>query len=71
MFWVHFPEAREVLINAEVFNLVKNDADDAVYMRAQVYDFKLQDTEKAGFFDVAIAIYDFINKHFNSKTSPR
>ena len=26
LFWVYFPEAREILINAEVFNLVKNDA---------------------------------------------
>ena len=27
LFWVHFPEAREILINAEVFNSVKNDAE--------------------------------------------
>jgi hypothetical protein len=25
LFWVYFPEAREILINAEVFNLVKNN----------------------------------------------
>ncbi|MAW21294.1 MAG: hypothetical protein CMD16_02720 [Flavobacteriales bacterium] len=31
LFWVHFPEAREVLINAEVFNLVKNDAERRTY----------------------------------------
>jgi gliding motility associated protien GldN len=31
LFWVHFPEAREVLIKAEVFNLVKNDAERRTY----------------------------------------
>lgn len=31
LFWVHFPEVREVLINAEVFNLVKNDAERRTY----------------------------------------
>ena len=31
IFWVHFPEARKVLINAEVFNLVKNDAERRTY----------------------------------------
>ncbi len=31
LFWIHFPEAREVLINAEVFNLVKNDAERRTY----------------------------------------
>jgi len=31
IFWVYFPEAREVLINAEVFNLVKNDAERRTY----------------------------------------
>ena len=31
LFWVWFPEAREVLINAEVFNLVKNDAERRTY----------------------------------------
>ena len=31
LFWVHFPEAREILINAEVFNLVKNDAERRTY----------------------------------------
>ncbi len=31
LFWVHFPAAREVLINAEVFNLVKNDAERRTY----------------------------------------
>ena len=31
LFWVHFPEAREVLINAEVFNLVGNDAERRTY----------------------------------------
>jgi len=31
LFWVHFPEARKVLINAEVFNLVKNDAERRTY----------------------------------------
>jgi len=31
IFWVYFPEAREVLINAEVFNLVKNDAERKTY----------------------------------------
>jgi len=28
---VHFPEAREILINAEVFNSVKNDAERRTY----------------------------------------
>ena len=31
IFWVWFPEARKVLINAEVFNLVKNDAERRTY----------------------------------------
>ena len=31
LFWVYFPEAREVLINAEVFNSVKNDAERRTY----------------------------------------
>jgi gliding motility associated protien GldN len=31
IFWVHFPEARKVLINAEVFNLVKNNAERRTY----------------------------------------
>ena len=31
LFWVHFPEAREILINAEVFNLVKNNAERRTY----------------------------------------
>jgi len=31
LFWVYFPEARKVLINAEVFNLVKNDAERRTY----------------------------------------
>ena len=31
LFWVYFPEAREVLINAEVYNLVKNDAERRTY----------------------------------------
>jgi len=31
LFWVHFPEARKILINAEVFNLVKNDAERRTY----------------------------------------
>ncbi len=31
IFWVHFPEARKILINAEVFNLVKNDAERRTY----------------------------------------
>jgi gliding motility associated protien GldN len=31
IFWVYFPEARKVLINAEVFNLVKNDAERRTY----------------------------------------
>ena len=31
MFWVYFPEARNYLINAEVFNLVKNDAERRTY----------------------------------------
>ena len=31
LFWVYFPEARNVLINAEVFNLVKNDAERRTY----------------------------------------
>ena len=30
IFWVHFPEARKVLINAEVFNSVKNASCKAV-----------------------------------------
>jgi gliding motility associated protien GldN len=31
LFWVYFNEARETLINAEVFNLVKNDAERRTY----------------------------------------
>jgi len=31
LFWVYFPEAREVLINAEAYNLVKNDAERRTY----------------------------------------
>ncbi len=31
IFWVWFPEARKILINAEVFNLVKNDAERRTY----------------------------------------
>ena len=31
LFWVYFPEARNYLINAEVFNLVKNDAERRTY----------------------------------------
>jgi gliding motility associated protien GldN len=31
LFWVYFPEARNVLINAEVFNLVKNNAERRTY----------------------------------------
>ena len=31
LFWVHFPEARKILINAEVFNLVKNNAERRTY----------------------------------------
>jgi gliding motility associated protien GldN len=31
LFWVYFPEARDVLINSEVFNLVKNDAERRTY----------------------------------------
>ena len=31
IFWVYFPEAREILINAEVFNLVKNNAERRTY----------------------------------------
>ena len=31
LFWVYFPEARDVLINAPVFNLVKNDAERRTY----------------------------------------
>ena len=31
LFWVHFEEARKILINAEVFNLVKNDAERRTY----------------------------------------
>jgi gliding motility associated protien GldN len=31
LFWVYFPQAREILINAEVFNLVKNDAERRTY----------------------------------------
>lgn len=31
LFWVWFPEAREILINAEVFNLVKNNAERRTY----------------------------------------
>jgi gliding motility associated protien GldN len=31
IFWVHFPSARNVLINAEVFNSIKNDAERRTY----------------------------------------
>jgi len=31
LFWVYFKEAREILINAEVFNLVKNNAERRTY----------------------------------------
>jgi gliding motility associated protien GldN len=31
LFWVHFPEARKVLANQQVFNLVKNDAERRTY----------------------------------------
>ena len=31
LFWVYFPEAREILVNAEVFNLMKNDAERRTY----------------------------------------
>ncbi|MAM05751.1 MAG: hypothetical protein CMD06_07355 [Flavobacteriales bacterium] len=31
LFWVYFPEVREVLINAEAYNLVKNDAERRTY----------------------------------------
>merc|ERR1712194_115590 len=31
LFWVYFPEARKVLINAEIFNLVKNNAERRTY----------------------------------------
>mgnify|MGYP006087374231 CR=1 FL=1 len=31
LFWVYFPEARNILINAEVFNLVKNNAERRTY----------------------------------------
>tara|TARA_B100000795_G_scaffold165677_1_gene124628 strand:+ start:1475 stop:2374 length:900 start_codon:yes stop_codon:yes gene_type:complete len=31
LFWVYFPEARNVLINAECFNLVKNNAERRTY----------------------------------------
>ncbi len=31
LFWVYFPEARDVLINAEAYNLVKNDAERRTY----------------------------------------
>jgi len=31
IFWVYFPDARKVLINAEVYNLVKNDAERRTY----------------------------------------
>jgi len=31
LFWVHFPEAREILINAEAFNLLKNNAERRTY----------------------------------------
>jgi len=57
IFWVYFPEARKVLINAEVFNSVKNDAerrtyDDIFWKRmfsstitkeANVYDRKVEE----------------------------
>ncbi|MEC7864217.1 MAG: gliding motility protein GldN [Bacteroidota bacterium] len=31
LFWVYFPETRNILINSEVFNLVKNDAERRTY----------------------------------------
>ena len=31
LFWVWFPESRDILINAPVFNLVKNDAERRTY----------------------------------------
>jgi gliding motility associated protien GldN len=31
LFWVYFPEVREVLINSEAYNLVKNDAERRTY----------------------------------------
>jgi len=31
LFWVYFPEARKILVNAEVFNLVKNNAERRTY----------------------------------------
>tara|TARA_B100000902_G_scaffold398775_1_gene466841 strand:+ start:14905 stop:15807 length:903 start_codon:yes stop_codon:yes gene_type:complete len=31
LFWIYFPEARNILINAEVYNLVKNDAERRTY----------------------------------------
>ena len=31
LFWVYFPEAREILVNAEAFNLMKNDAERRTY----------------------------------------
>jgi gliding motility associated protien GldN len=31
LFWVHFPEVREILINAEAFNLSKNNAERRTY----------------------------------------
>jgi len=31
LFWVYFPEVREILINAEAFNLVKNNAERRTY----------------------------------------
>jgi len=31
LFWVYFPEAREVLVNKEVFNMMKNDAERRTY----------------------------------------
>ena len=31
LFWVYFPEARSILANAEIFNLMKNDAERRTY----------------------------------------
>ena len=31
LFWIYFPEARNILINSEVFNLVKNNAERRTY----------------------------------------
>ncbi len=31
LFWVYFPEAREILVNKEIFNMMKNDAERRTY----------------------------------------